>query len=219
MKVNEIFRSIQGESSYAGIPCVFIRFTGCNLRCSYCDTKYAYNNGTEMSTEKIISEVTKLYKEGDSIEITGGEPLMQLEETEELIKFFNTLFNMHVLIETNGSILLPQSRDSAIRQNITIMDWKCPSSGMSHKMEYENLNRLDNSDELKFVIETDEDYDFMKKLLDNKNLLCKILVSTTWKTTKKKRQEFVERILKDGLKVKFQIQLHKLIWDIKKRGV
>lgn len=220
MKVNEIFRSIQGESSYVGKPCIFVRLTGCNLRCKYCDTKYAYKGGTEMTTTNIIRKIINIYTPGDIIEITGGEPLQQKDELKRLILgiYANMTYFKKILIETNGSILIPEG--GAWSSVEWIMDWKCPSSGMQSKMEYGNLNKLRDCDELKFVIETDEDYDFMKKIVDSRDWGNSIIISTTWNITKKKRKEFVERILKDGIKFsRFQVQLHKIIWGVTKRGV
>lgn len=220
MKINEIFRSIQGESTYSGKPCVFIRLSGCNLRCKECDTKYAYEEGEEMNIERILEEIANIMKQGDIIEITGGEPLVQLEEVEKLIpKIRNVIagawgYTPTILIETNGSIRLP----NWIGCNF-IMDWKCPSSGMNAKMEYANLHRLRSRDEIKFVLETDEDYDCMKKLLDHYNLSCKKLIGTTWECSAKKRKELVERMLKDNIRAKFQVQVHKIIWGHEKKGV
>ena len=146
MKINEIFRSIQGESSYVGKPCIFIRLTGCNLRCKYCDTKYAYDNGKEMSIDEIVENVKVLYKRHDIIEITGGEPLMHIEEVKKLVvgirdKIRETFDRrVEILIETNGSIKLPEGWNVDF-----IMDWKCPSSGVNAKMEYENLFSYEES--------------------------------------------------------------------------
>lgn len=226
MIVNEIFRSIQGESSYVGKPCVFVRLTGCNLRCSYCDTKYAYKEGKKMSVNRVFRKIAKIAKVGDIIEITGGEPLLQKEDIKDLISeiysydnypTYNDLFSKTtILIETNGSVILPD--DLRARY---IMDWKLPSSGMSDKMEYVNLERIDERDELKFVIENSGDYDEMKRILDKYKPGCHILVSTIWnkELNKSIREEVVERMLEDGIKARFQIQLHKEIWDPKKRGV
>lgn len=212
MLVNEIFRSIQGESTYAGLSCIFVRLTGCNLRCSYCDTKYAYKKGTKMTINQVFNKIKKLYVRGDIIEFTGGEPMLQKEEISDLTcKLLSKLPIINILIETNGSILLPQGNWLTY-----IMDWKLPSSGMNDKMEYANLVSLAKEDELKFVIQTDKDYDEMKRVLKKYTPKCKILVSTVWGIDKKK---YVEKILKDKLNVRFQVQLHKLIWNPKKRGV
>lgn len=212
MLVNEIFRSIQGESTYTGLPCIFVRLTGCNLRCSYCDSKYAYKEGTKMTINQVFNEIKKLYVKGDIIEFTGGEPMLQKEEVNDLIYILLTkLPIINILIETNGSILLPQGNWITY-----IMDWKLPSSGMNNKMEYANLPLLNKEDELKFVIQTDKDYNEMKRILKKYNPQCKILVSTVWGIDKKK---YVEKILKDKLNVRFQVQLHKLVWNPKKRGV
>jgi len=219
MKINEIFRSIQGESSYVGLPCIFIRLTGCNLRCKYCDTTYAYNEGKETSVIKIVEEVTKLYREGDIIEITGGEPLLQKEELKNLIDEL-ALISSTILIETNGSIVLPknESSDNTWDYVTWIMDWKLGSSEESEKMESINLDRLNTTDELKFVIGNSRDYDEMIRVLKKYRPNCKILVSTVW-DNENLRKEVVSRMLKDNLKARFQVQLHKIVWDKNKRGV
>ena len=217
MIVNEIFRSIQGESTYSGLPCVFIRLTGCNLRCIYCDTKYAYCQGKKMSVTQVAKAVKKLYVKGDIIEITGGEPMLQKDEIEQLL---GILPDAQVLIETNGSVLIPGKRHgwgNMWEYVKFIMDWKCPSSGMNDRMEYVNLERLDSDDELKFVIGSDEDYDEMKHILEKYEPTCKVLVSTVWDEENRKR--VVEQILDDKLNVRFQIQIHKIVWDPAKRRV
>ena len=215
MKVNEIFRSIQGESSYAGLPCVFIRLTGCNLRCTYCDTKYAYDEGKNMSVKQVVKEIKKILKPGDLIEFTGGEPMLQQDEIKEVIKKLNYY---NILIETNGSILMPKliDRRTDWEHSKFIMDWKSISSGMSDRMKSINLDRLSYDDELKFVIETDEDYEQMKDVLKKYKPVCKILVSTVFGVDKK---HFVNKILEDKLNVRFQVQLHKIVWEPTKRGV
>lgn len=221
MKVNNIFRSIQGESTYSGQPCIFVRLTGCNLRCSYCDTKYSYNEGKKMSVRKVVKEILKLYKPGDIVEITGGEPLLQKEEVYKLIEKFNSLefkINNNIkekvlfLIETNGSILLDNLYNVEY-----IMDWKLPYSGMNHKMEYANLERLRERDELKFVIGDMNDYEEMKRIIDKYNPKVQIIISTIWENDI--REKVVNQMLKDGLDARFQVQLHKIIWDKNRRGV
>ncbi|MBU4126432.1 MAG: radical SAM protein, partial [Proteobacteria bacterium] len=154
--VNEIFYSIQGESIYSGIPCVFIRLTGCNLRCSYCDTAYAYYEGVELRIEEILSRVDN-YK-CPLIEITGGEPLLQGDTPLLIDRLLEKKYE--VLLETNGSI------DISVVDNrcIKIVDIKCPSSGENDKNDLENLKRLNQKDQIKFVVGNREDYEFAKEM-------------------------------------------------------
>jgi 7-carboxy-7-deazaguanine synthase len=212
LKVNEIYYSIQGESTAAGLPCVFVRLTYCNLRCVYCDTEYAFYDGKEMAIPAIINEVKKY--DCKLVEITGGEPLVQMEECLELmIKLGDEGFK--VLIETGGSLPI---KDIDPRVKI-IMDLKCPSSSMDKKNLYENINYLKSTDELKFVIGNREDYDWtvgvLKKYqLENK---CKILFSVVF--GKLEPVQLVNWILEDQLKVRFQLQMHKFIWHPETKGV
>jgi 7-carboxy-7-deazaguanine synthase len=210
LKVNEIFYSIQGESSFAGLPFVFVRLTGCNLRCTYCDTKYAYEEGTEISVEQIIEE-TKKYN-CPYVEITGGEPLMQ-EETPGLV---NSLIDddFTVLVETNGTKDIGIIPDEAVR----IMDIKCPSSGESDKFEWENLNRLNSKDEVKFVIAEKLDYDWAKEIITDRSLSDKVKVLLSPVKDRMNPDMLAEWILKDKLNVRLQLQLHKIIWPFSKRG-
>ncbi|MEM2722403.1 MAG: radical SAM protein, partial [Thermoplasmata archaeon] len=161
MKVNEIFYSIQGEGVYMGIPMVFVRFTGCNLRCSWCDTKYAWEEGKEMKIDEILAEIKK-YKT-NWVCITGGEPLLQ----EDIYKFIDRLLNMgyKILLETNGSITL---ENLPCEDNLIVdMDIKTPSSGMSKFMDLSNLEILGPKDTVKFVIANQEDYAFFKEFIKN----------------------------------------------------
>jgi 7-carboxy-7-deazaguanine synthase len=210
LKVNEIFYSIQGESSFAGLPFVFVRLTGCNLRCTYCDTKYAYEEGTEMSVGQII-EQTKKYN-CPYIEITGGEPLLQ-EETPGLA---NSLIDdgFTVLVETNGTKDIGVIPDKAVR----IMDIKCPSSGESDKFDWENLSRLNTKDEVKFVIAEKLDYDWAKEIIIDRNLSDKVKVLLSPVKDKMSPDILAEWILKDELNVRLQIQLHKIIWPFARKG-
>jgi len=152
LRVNEIFKSIQGESSYAGIPCVFVRLTGCNLRCSYCDTAYAYDEGSVMLLSEIISTINRYGCR--NICITGGEPLLQ----ENINKLINLLKKNHfnVYIETNGS----QNIDILPKGIARIVDIKCPDSGMKQKMDWKNIRRLKHKDEVKFIISSKRDYEW-----------------------------------------------------------
>ena len=172
LKVNEIFKSIQGESTFAGLPCVFIRLTGCNLRCTYCDTTYSYEEGLNLNIPDLIAKIHE-YK-SKLVEITGGEPLLQTG-TNKLIKQL-LREGFAILIETNGSIDI-----STIHKKATIiMDIKCPGSGMSKKNLWANINHLKHSDEVKFVISDKKDFAWAKSKIKEFNLpqRCKILFST-----------------------------------------
>ncbi|MCP5062198.1 MAG: radical SAM protein [Ignavibacteriae bacterium] len=211
LKVNEIFYSIQGEGTNAGLPCTFIRLTYCNLRCSYCDSEYAFHEGKDFSIDEIICEV-KNYN-CNLVEVTGGEPLMQEESLiliEELCKL-----NYDVMLETGGSLPIENVNKSVK----IILDLKCPSSKMEKKNLYENIDFLKPNDEVKFVIGNREDFDWTKEIIEQYNLTekCKILFSPVF--GKIENEQLVEWILKDNLNVRFQIQLHKQIWNPNKRGV
>ena len=221
-KVNEIFKSIQGESTYAGLPCVFIRLSGCNLRCSYCDTQYAYNEGTDMAIGEIIKKIEEL--NAPVIELTGGEPLLQPDVNfliDEIInwqeKNKNKLpgINSEFLIETSGSISIKGINQKAV----IIMDIKTPSSGMDGRMNFENIEYLKSADELKFVIGSVEDYEYSKKIIFEKKLFekCKILFSSVF--TKIKPEAIIDLMLKDNIPARFQLQMHKYIWPPDLRGV
>jgi len=203
--VNEIFYSIQGESVYSGRPCIFVRLTGCNLRCSYCDTTYAYENGTEMEIEPVIKQVD-LFR-CSLVEITGGEPLIQAE-TPLLI--YSLLENGYeVMMETNGSL------DISIIDNrcIKIVDIKCPSSMESDKNDLENLKRMNRKDQVKFVMGTRKDYEYAKeiiKMIPDRLPGHHILFSPVF--GKIKPSKIAKWILEDKLDVKFHLQLHNVIW-------
>jgi len=206
LKVNEIFKSIQGESTYAGLPCTFIRLAGCNLRCTYCDTNYAYYHGRELSDDEIISKIEE-YGAG-LVEFTGGEPLLQ-EETPGLI---TTLLNKgyRVLIETNGSICI-----GCLDQRLTIiMDYKTPGSGMSERMNEKNFQFLKPTDQIKFVLMNREDYEWTKDIIIKNDLIQKfgenILLSPAYEELSPK--ELVRWVLTDNLQVRIQLQIHKYIW-------
>jgi len=203
MIVNEIFHSIQGESSYIGSPCVFVRLTGCNLRCNYCDTEYAYNDGVELSTEEIISEIKK-YK-CNLVEITGGEPLEQSEEVNALIMALVHSGDYTILIETNGSIDLDVIKYRTWVK--TIIDFKLPSSGMSTKMYMKNFENLKEGDEVKFVIGDEDDFGVSKALIKRLNLKNVLLSPVFGKTDLPWLAEKAKE-----LNVKFQVQLHKVVW-------
>ena len=211
MKINEIFKSIQGESSSAGIPTIFIRLTGCNLRCKWCDTKYAYDEGVDLTVDEVIDRVNAL---GLSlVQITGGEPLLQ----DDVYRLMDSLLDngYNVSLETNGSIDLSKVDKRVIK----IVDIKCPGSGESDRMDFRNFNYLTKSDEIKFVIKDRDDYNWAKEIIERFNLSekCNILFSPVFGEIEPR--ELAEWILEDNLNVRFQIQLHKLIWHPEMRGV
>ncbi len=211
LKVNEIYHSIQGESTKAGLPCTFIRLTFCNLRCSYCDTAYAFYEGTDMNPEEILSAVKKF--DCRLVEITGGEPLFQ-KESLALMKLFSDE-GFEVLLETGGSLPIREI-DNRVK---IIMDLKCPSSGMVKKNLYENIIYLKSEDEVKFVIGTREDYNWAKDILRQYNLtkICAVLFSVVFGGLEP--VTLVKWILEDKLEVRFQLQMHKFIWEPSAKGV
>lgn len=209
MKVNEIFLSIQGESLSVGLPTVFVRFTRCNLRCSYCDTKYAYEEGEDMSVDDILNKIKEFgYKR---VCLTGGEPLLQ----KDIQVLIDKLSDYEVSIETNGSIDL---KDVVIGENHRfVMDIKLKSSGCYEKMNFNNFEYLNKNDEIKFVISNRTDYEMAKKVINKYYKMGNILMSPVFETIEYK--SLVEWILEDKLNVRFQLQIHKIIWDKNKRGV
>jgi len=211
MKVNEIFKSIQGESTFVGLPCIFIRLSGCNLRCSYCDTQYAYEEGFEISIPEFLKKIQDYGC--PLVEITGGEPLLQ-EETFELVK---ELINRgyKVLIETNGSIGLKRLDRRAIK----VMDIKCPSSGMSDKMNWGNISFLSKMDQIKFVIGSKDDYEWAKDVIKKYSLIDKVEVLFSPSFGRLEPKTLAEWILQDNLNIRFQLQVHKYIWESNRRGV
>lgn len=211
LKVNEIYYSVQGESSKVGLPTVFVRLTYCNLRCSYCDTEYAFYEGTDKSIDEIISEVKKFSCK--LVEITGGEPLFQNECLDLMTRLCNEGFE--VMIETGGSLPI---KDIDKRVMI-IMDLKCPSSKMMRKNLYENLDFIKPNDEIKFVIGNREDYDWAKEIISKFNLTEKSALLFSVVFGKLEPVQLVEWILEDKLKVRYQLQMHKIIWEPSAKGV
>ena len=204
MIIAEIFKSIQGESSYAGLPCSFIRTTGCNLRCIWCDTEYAFYGGREMSIAEILGAIEP--HQCELVEITGGEPLLQ-QEVPALSKELLSR-GYKVLIETSGAQDISALPDEVIK----IMDIKCPDSGMTEKMDWQNLQRLGPKDEIKFVINSRKDYDWAVHILSTYKLQAQNLVLFSPVYQKMAPDQLAEWILEDRLPVRFQIQLHKVLW-------
>jgi 7-carboxy-7-deazaguanine synthase len=246
--VNEIYLSLQGESTYAGLPCIFVRLTACNLRCSYCDTAYAFAQGQKIDLREILVRIEKLAEPfkaqlpvrlnatGETtrlplVELTGGEPLLQANALPLMAALCDRGYT--VLVETSGALDIG-SVDPRVRR---IMDLKCPSSGEADRNRWENLPLLKGSDEIKFVIGTREDYDWTCKQIRTHRLAEKCSLLVSWvhplqpaqhdKSLKAvphghtpiSRQELVQRIIEDALPVRFQVQLHKIIWPPDQRGV
>lgn len=211
LKINEIYFSIQGESTKAGLPCVFVRLTYCNLRCKYCDTEYAFYEGKELSLDEIISGVKKF--DCKLVEITGGEPLVQSDTINLMQRLCDEGFE--VLLETGGSLSIKEI-DPRVK---IIMDLKCPSSGMLKKNYYKNIDSIKPSDELKFVIGTREDYEWTKEIIQKYNLMKKCIILFSVVFGELEPVILVEWILEDKLDVRFQLQMHKFIWEPTTKGV
>ena len=211
LKVNEIYYSVQGESTKAGLPCVFIRLTFCNLRCTYCDTEYAFYDGVDMELSDIISKVKEYGCK--LVELTGGEPLVQKESFQLMSILCDEGFE--VMLETSGS-LSTKEVDERVK---VILDFKCPSSGMVKKNFYENVNYLKPIDEVKFVIGSREDFEWSRDLIAQYSLdkKCEVLFSIVF--GRLSAEELVNWILEEKLNVRFQLQMHKVIWEPMKRGV
>ncbi len=211
--VNEIFYSIQGESSYAGLPCVLVRLAGCNLRCTYCDTKYAYGEGSAMNIPEIIGRVRGYNCR--LVEITGGEPLIQTD-TPALISGLIDM-GLTVLLETNGSVDISAVDGRCIR----VLDIKCPSSGEAEKNDFGNLSVLTHEDEIKFVVGDRADYEYAKWVMSEfagvlGSLKPPIISPVFGKIDLKSLAAW---ILNDRLRARLQVQLHKIIWGPDLRGV
>lgn len=211
IKVNEIFYSIQGESTYAGLPCVFVRLAGCNLRCRYCDTQYAFEHGKNFTLLEIQESVSHF--DCHLIEITGGEPLLQLQVVNLAQTFIEQ--GKTVLVETNGTQNIDLLPEAAIR----IMDIKCPGSGESDQMDWDNINRLKTNDNVKFVISHREDFDWAVHIIDKFNLLDKAVALFSPAFDLLNPAILIEWLLKLSLPIRLNLQLHKYIWDPNKRGV
>jgi 7-carboxy-7-deazaguanine synthase len=209
MFINEIFYSIQGESTFSGLPSVFVRTTGCHLRCSWCDTEYAFEEGRELSIEEVIHQVEAF--ECRLVEVTGGEPLLQKETFILMKKLLDKGFTL--LLETSGAVPVREV-DPRVR---IIMDVKCPGSRMSDRMVWENFSLLKKGDKLKFVIANAEDYEWAKKVLDQWKPKQEVIFSPAFGL--QDPRQMAEWILADRLPVRLQLQLHKQIWSPETRGV
>lgn len=206
MYINEIFHSIQGESTYAGLPCVFVRLAGCNLACSWCDTPYAQTmfNAREMTVDEVIDEVKK--HACRLVEITGGEPMMQDETPELAARLLDNGYT--ALVETNGSVSFAELDPRVIK----VVDIKCPSSGYAGTFLVDNLGSMTENDEVKFVVADRRDYEFAKKFIEEylRDAALKVLFAPVAPGLAPK--ELADWILKDGLCVRLQLQMHKYIW-------
>ena len=210
IKVNEIFHSIQGESSWAGEPCVFVRLTGCNLRCAYCDTSYAYEQGALMEIPEILERVRDL--QCNLCEVTGGEPLLQADTPRLIARLLSA--GHRVLLETNGSLDIALVDQRCVR----IVDIKCPSSGMAGQNDLRNLEKVGARDELKFVVGTREDYEFARHILSTIPAAgCRVNFSPVFGALDPRL--LAGWILEDRLPVRLSLQLHKIIWGPEAKGV
>jgi len=221
MQITEIYKSIQGESSYAGLPCVFVRLTGCNLRCNWCDSEYTFTGGHRMSLEQIEAEVESLSPEGGLIEITGGEPMLQERELVPLMERFLTA-GYTVLLETSGERPLAHVPGQVIK----IVDVKCPNSGEGDSFDMENLDVLTARDEVKFVVSDRTDYEFARDFMMRHDLPSRvktvILSPAFSKDATGARdtthclvdpRELAEWMLADNIPARLGLQIHKFIWD------
>ena len=209
MRITEIYQSIQGESSYAGLPCVFVRTTGCDLRCSWCDSEFTFTGGTQMTLDQIMSEVEKY--DCKLVELTGGEPMLQPQIYELATRLADAGHTL--LIETGGHRDISKLDPRVIR----VMDLKCPASGECEKNLFSNLEHLRPSDEIKFVLADREDYNWALKTVREHRLedQVKLLISTAFGALEP--ADVVGWMLTDKLRARFQLQLHKYIWPPEER--
>lgn len=211
LQVSEIFFSLQGEGTRAGMPCAFVRLAGCNLRCRWCDTRYAWDQGRPESIEQILRHVGAF--RARRVEVTGGEPLFQTESLALLKALCDEGYE--TLLETNGSLdILPVDR-----RVIRIMDVKCPSSGCHDHNRWDNIPALTARDEVKFVIATAEDYAFARRTVQTHHLLGKCPVIFAPASPVLSPEHLAQWILSDRLDVRLGLQLHKIIWPDRDRGV
>jgi len=207
MKINEMFYSLQGEGALTGLPTVFIRTTGCNLRCTYCDTTYAYEEGTDLTLNQILRIIESYHC--SSVCITGGEPLLQKDFTALLSALQRKQYTL--CIETNGSKSI---KHLCGKKNVLIsLDIKCPSSGMQEQMSFRNIKLLSKTDQLKFIIKRKEDYEYAKRIITTYQPRCMIFLQPVWGTNPRRLAAW---ILHDKLPVRLSLQLHKMLWGEKK---
>ena len=226
MHIIEIFKSLQGESSFAGLPCVFVRLAGCNLRCAWCDSEYTFGGGRKMSDTEIVAEVGRLSAPGGLVEITGGEPMLQERELVPLMRQLISL-GYKLLLETSGERPL----DRVPREVHKIVDVKCPSSGEHLRFNEKNL-ALGPKDELKFVLASREDYDYAREFLRKHSLengQTAVIFSPAFRKDARitrstencllDPRQLAEWMLADGVKARLGLQIHKYIWEPQLKGV
>ncbi len=217
LRVTEIFHSVQGESTWAGLPCTFIRLTGCPLRCTWCDTEYAFHGGERMTLDEIVARVEQIGTR--VVEITGGEPLIHRNAFVLATRLLDDGYS--VLVETSGAVDVAPLDVRAHK----IMDLKCPGSGEESKNMWSNLDHLTDRDEVKFVIKDRADYEWSRDVIRSRGLdarvangtLRALLFSPVWDAVE--FHELAEWVLEDRLPVRYQIQLHKVIWGANVPGV
>jgi 7-carboxy-7-deazaguanine synthase len=234
MQITEIFRSLQGESSFAGEPCIFVRLTGCNLRCAWCDSPYSFTGGRRMTVDEVMAEVLRLAPAvpdapagGELVELTGGEPLLQEAEAVALMERLLGA-GFRVLLETNGERPLGRVPPAVVK----IVDVKCPASGEGGRFALENLAALGARDEVKFVVADRADYEFAREFLRRHrlaSLVHHVIFSPAFRSTAAGARDvshclldprlLAEWILADALPVRLGLQVHKFIWDPATRGV
>ena len=227
MQITEIYKSLQGESTHAGLPCIFVRLTGCNLRCAWCDSEYTFTGGRKMTAEEIMTEVEGLSPGGGLVEITGGEPMLQEREVVPLMQGLLQA-GYTVLLETSGERPLEKVPAAVIK----IVDVKCPDSGEPGTFRMENLEALQPHDEIKFVLSSRTDYEFAREFAATHELSAKVnavLFSPAFRKDASGRrdaaqcllnpQELAEWMLADNVAGRLGLQLHKFIWDPAVKGV
>jgi len=227
MQIIEIYKSLQGESSYAGLPCVFVRTAGCNLRCVWCDSEYTFKGGQRIPVEDVEREVRRLSPDGGLVEITGGEPLLQEAEVVALMERLQAA-RFTVLLETSGERLL----EKVPAQVVKIVDVKCPHSGEGGTFRLENLQYLTARDEVKFVVASRKDYEFSREFIREHALsgkVASVILSPAFRKDATGARdashclldprELAEWILADGLHARLGLQIHKFIWEPSMKGV
>jgi 7-carboxy-7-deazaguanine synthase len=227
MQITEIYKSLQGESTHSGLPCVFVRLTGCNLRCSWCDSEYTFTGGVRMSSEQIMNEVVRLSPNGGLVEITGGEPMLQ---ERDLIPFMQQLLDRSytVLLETSGE----RGLANVPKRVIKIVDVKCPHSGEGNTFDTANLAALQPRDEVKFVISNRDDYEFARDFTTRHKLASRVAAVLFSPAFRKDAsgtrdsthcvvdpQQLAEWMLADDVPARLGLQIHKFIWDPAVKGV
>lgn len=227
MQITEIYKSLQGESTYAGLPCVFVRLTGCNLRCTWCDSEYTFHGGHKMSPNEVLDQVSRLSPAGGLVEITGGEPMLQEREAVPL---------MQTLIQTGYTVLLETSGERLLKSVpvmvIKIVDVKCPDSGEGETFRSENLETLMDRDEVKFVISSRRDYEFAREFVNRHKLAQRVnavLFSPAFRKDASGARDssqclldpqvLAEWMIADNIPARLGLQLHKFIWDPAVKGV